>query len=280
MSDTFCGNSCESCEQRTYLGCPGCKAGPGMPWGGNCGVAKCTRGKGHRSCEDCGLVDNCHTFRARLTMPQYWRKRKDSEDARKADIARRAVGMGKWLWTLFWLTILWNIISYLSNDSVVDATSTLFYLGVILNLVLSVATGIVMLKLSSEEELYRTAGIFTLLSAFGNFAMNLSGSNQILYLLIAIPAVVLTFMAEHKQYKAHAEALVEVDRELSEKWDRLWRWFLGSYGAVVVSLFLAVIPLIGILILFVSATAILVVNILKLVYLYKTAKAFRDYSPH
>lgn len=69
MAETYCGKSCLECGQKDVLNCPGCKAGPGKQYGGDCELAKCCRSKGHQECSTCGFNGNCGTLRSKDRMP-------------------------------------------------------------------------------------------------------------------------------------------------------------------------------------------------------------------
>ena len=70
-----------------------------------------------------------------------------------------------------------------------------------------------------------------------------------------------------------------MDLELSEKWRRLWKWYIGTYLALFAGIFVALIfAWLGLLVVLASAIGTLVVAILKLVYLWRTARTFREYE--
>ena len=65
---------------------------------------------------------------------------------------------------------------------------------------------------------------------------------------------------------------------LSEKWIRLWKWYMGTFLGIIGGTVLAVmIPLIGMIIVLGATIGTMVVSVVKIVYIYKTAKAFRNY---
>ena len=69
MAETYCGKSCIECAKKEILNCPGCKAGPGRRFGGDCRLAQCTREKGHEACETCGFRGECSNLKRREEMP-------------------------------------------------------------------------------------------------------------------------------------------------------------------------------------------------------------------
>ena len=95
-------------------------------------------------------------------------------------------------------------------------------------------------------------------------------------LLISLPAAVVGLVGTYQEYTAHAAILDGVDESQAEKWRLLWKWkiglTLGIFGCLVIML---IAPLLGILAVFAVLIGILVVAIVELVYLYRTAQAFR-----
>ena len=77
---------------------------------------------------------------------------------------------------------------------------------------------------------------------------------------------------------AHSAVLSGVDNELSQKWEVLWKWYIallqGTFGCLFVAL---ILPILGAIAALGCSVGSIVVGILKLVYLYRTAKEFREY---
>ena len=133
------------------------------------------------------------------------------------------------------------------------------------------------------EEFYKKAGIFVLIaggiSAVDAIATGTAGAVQApaWTWLLTIPAGIIALIGEYNEYMGHSAVLAGVDNELSEKWVSLWKWyiglFLGMLGCILVML---ILPLLGALALLAAAIGVVVVSIKKLVYLYRTAKFFRN----
>ena len=282
MAETYCGKSCDECTKKEQLNCSGCKTGPGRQFGGDCELAKCVRDKGHETCETCGFKGNCGTLRSRESMPDYRIRKMESEKMRKAAIAKRAPVLGKWLWIIFWLIIPSTIGSIMSNENTAKILPGLFMPGQIINAICSLTYGAILLKLGSEEDRYRTAGICALIAGASSAlaAIINGGSDGATWILIfTIPAAIVAIVGEYNEYMAHSAVLSGVDNELSEKWEVLWKWyiglFLGMLGCIIVML---ILPILGAIAILGCAIGTVVVSILKLVYLYRTAKIFREYS--
>ena len=281
MAETYCGKTCAECTKREELNCQGCKAGPGRQFGGDCELAKCVRDKGHEACETCGFKGNCGTLRSRQSMPDYRIRKIESEKMRKAAIAKRAPILGNWLWIIFWLVIPSSIGSIMSHETTAKILPGLLMPGQIINAICSLTYGAILLKLGSEEDRYRTAGICAL-SAGGVSAVvaiiTVAAEEATWTLLFTLPAAVVAMVGEYNEYMAHSAVLSGVDNELSEKWEVLWKWyiglFLGMFGCIIVML---IIPILGAIAILGCAIGTVIVSILKLVYLYRTAKIFREY---
>ena len=283
MADTYCGKICAECTQKEMLNCPGCKAGPGRQYGGDCELAKCCRDKGHEVCDTCGFKGNCGTLRSRDSRPDYRKRKIEAEIRQKQAVAKRAPFLGKWLWILFWLVIPATIAGLMENNVVAESAPSVFWTGRVMTAVCSLAYGIILLKMSAEEGRYRTAGICDLVCAGISLlvAIVTGGTERVTWtLILTIPAAIVGFVGEYNEYMAHSAVLISVDNDLSSKWEKLWKWyiglFLGMFGCIIVML---IVPLLGALAVLGATIGVAVVSILKLVYLYRTAKVFREYQP-
>ena len=282
MAETYCGKTCAECTKREELNCPGCKAGPGRQFGGDCELARCVRDKGHDTCETCGFKGNCGTLRSRESMPDYRIGKIEAEEMRKAAIAKRAPVLGKWLWIIFWLIIPSTIGSLMANETTAKIFPGLFMPGQIINTICSLTYGAILLKLGSEEDRYRTAGICALIAGGVSAVVAIitgTAEEAAWTLLFTLPAAVVAMVGEYNEYMAHSTVLSGVDNELSENWELLWKWHiglcLGLFGCIFVML---IVPILGAIATLGCAVGTAVVGILKLVYLYRTAKIFREYT--
>ncbi len=281
MAETCCRKTCEGCTHKESLGCSGCKAGPGNHWSGECEMAICRKDKGHETCETCSFNATSSTLRERENVPEYRLRKLVAEEDRKKRITQKALFLGKWLWILFWLVIPATLTGFMTNETIVGWFPSLNLPGQILSTICSVAYGLILLKLSSEDEHYRTSGIcFLVVAAVSVVVVCISGGrNDVTWtLILTLPAAVVSLFGEYHEYMGHAEVLNSVDTELSEKWRNLWKWYIGLFAALVGVIIVTLIaPILGMLTLLIVSIGILIVSILKLVYLYRTAKLFREY---
>ena len=281
MAETYCGKTCAECTKKEQLNCSGCKVGPGRQFGGDCELSKCVRDKGHETCDTCGFKGNCGTLRSRESMPDYRIRKIEAEEQRKAAIAKRAPVLGKWLWIIFWLVIPSSIGSIMAHETTAKILPGLFMPGQIINAICSLTYGAILLKLGTEEDRYRTAGICALIAGASSAlaAMINGGSDGATWILIfTIPAAIVAIVGEYNEYMAHSAVLSGVDNELSEKWEVLWKWYIGLFAGIFGSILLMlIIPVLGAIAVIGTTIGTVVVSILKLVYLYRTATIFREY---
>ncbi len=281
MAETWCGKSCVGCAQKEQLNCPGCKAGPGRPWSSDCEISVCCRNKNHDSCDTCNNNRYCGKRSHKDDMPQRRARELAAQEARRAEMARLAPFMGKWLWLLFWMVVPSTIVSILSMDALSSVAPQVCRVGKYLGVACSVIYGLIMLQLSKEKKCYKSAGILRLVTAVVSLLLVLvsgAGSQTNWSLLITLPGGVVGLVATYQEYMAHADALKEVDADQSEKWRLLWKWyiglFVGMFGCLVVMI---IVPLLGLLLLLAVLIGETVAGIVSIVYTYRTAQAFRTY---
>lgn len=190
--------------------------------------------------------------------------------------------LGKLLSILFWLFIPSAIATIMTSNNMSDLAPAIFITGNILCVACSVIYGIILLQMACTEIRYRFAGICSLLYSVVtipiiilSIPVQLSAGT----LIFSIIQTVFAFAFVYTEYTAHASLLSGIDDNLSRKWSCLWKWYFGSDIVIFCSLFfLLVSPILGILLFLVSGIALIVISILKLVYLYRTAKIFRKYT--
>ena len=187
--------------------------------------------------------------------------------------------LAKWMRILFWLIIVSTVANLLTSENVTNAAPPLASAGQILNIAANAAYGVVLLKIASESMNYRNSAICRFITAAVSIAViPISDDTE---LFIAIPVVILSIVmdmvGEYYEFMGHAEVLRSADRTLSYKWLTLWKWYIGTFLGMIGGTVLAVlIPLIGLIVVLASTVGTLVISIVKIVYIYKTAGVFRN----
>ena len=199
----------------------------------------------------------------------------------------------KWIGCLFWLSILGILINILFSGKLLGQITVLDWTGQILSVLLSLGNYAVLFILSRQYSRYRTAAVLLLISEVLNIIFNAAGGAWWGF-PFAIAAAVLSLAGLYHEYYSHAEVAASVNFALSQKWRRLYKWSIASFcismASSLVMLLSAVLAsltptLIGsLLVLLTSITliasllVILVVSILEIIYLSRTARAYRETS--
>ena len=189
--------------------------------------------------------------------------------------------LSKWYKVLFWLVIPGIAANLLTNENIVTEVPALYWPGQILTVLYAVAYGWVLLQLAAENSRYRKAGIWlivsTILLVFADALANVGVGAAAISLLIGLVAVGLSIAGAYQEYQGHSEILSDVDAVLSEKWLKLWKWYVivlvVSFAGMLL-IFLSAI--LGVLAMLFAAIAALVLSVLELVYLYRQAKLFES----
>lgn len=278
----FCEKLCETCTWRERLACPGCQEGPGRAFGGDCGIAACCREKGHQACATCAHLTGCYKRAGRDRAPEERLRRAEAEAQRRRELDRRAPVLGKWLWPLFWLVIPSILGNLMTNETVVSAFPGLRLPGEVVNVLCTLAYGVILWQLRRLEDGYRIAAVCNMAGAAGVFLALFvtKGAGADIALLLLVPASIVQIYGTYREYNAHAAMLDGADDTLAENWRKLWKWeiglLLGLFGCF---LLVMIAGILGLLALLADLIGIIVVSILKLVYLYRTAKLFREHIP-
>lgn len=279
MAETFCGKTCESCEEKLTGRCEGCKKSWGKPVNEDCEIAVCCYGKGHEACETCTFLNNCGKVRGREDMLYYRRRRKEEDERRntrwRETVTERVELMGKWCTVLFWVVIIAQIAGLPGELGMTMLTNSLA-------VILGVAYGAALLQLAPLTGKYRTAGICNIIAAVVVMllgALPTWGDAALWGSMILIPGAVVSLVGDYHEFHAHAEMLAGMDDAFAKKWEGLWKWsirmLLLLFAAVLLIL---IVPTVGALGTMAATMGVLAVEVIKIVYLYRMAKFFRNFE--
>ena len=186
---------------------------------------------------------------------------------------------------LLWLVVPGTIAGLMSDEALSAHWPDLASLGEILGILCRVVYGLLLLSLAKVNGGYRAAGACTLfVVAAGVIVQVLTGSGDPYMkdggaLMVALLSGVAALVGECAECTSHAEVLEPVDIALSQRWRRLWKWYIGAYLALFAGIFVTLLSAwLGLLVMTAATVGSLVVAILKLVYLWRTARTFREYE--
>lgn len=182
---------------------------------------------------------------------------------------------------LFWLVILGNAANLLTNENIAAELPVLYWPGQILTFLFSLAYGWVLLRLVAENRRYRMAGICRIVAAvvslFAESFSNLSVAAAVMGLLLSITALGISLAGGYQEYQGHSEVVSEADTVLSEKWLKLWKWYVIMVVVMAAGMLLIFLSVtLGVLAILFAVIAALVISVLELVYLYRQAKLFES----
>ena len=271
MNEGLCGKSCGDCPH-FQNGCPGCAQGPGQKGTGECELARCRREHGYPACSACRFRVSCGTYR------RWHDAQAEKLDSRREEIDRRLARsrsgpeIAPWLWALFVLSILLLFDVNIQSGETVGNGFTVS-LNVV-ETICSAAYGVVLLRLSREEEAYGMAGVLSLVSSAVSLLSILLVRSPVLLILAAFAAAVLSLVSARYEYQAHAALAERFDPRLGESWRTLWKAVLVVLILGIADIAAVFVPALGMALLIIAAVGGIVTGIAKLVLLWRTARLF------
>ena len=190
-------------------------------------------------------------------------------------IVSRAPLMAKWLMTMFWANIAHIIINFIKIESSVVYTTTQAILVNVCTLIICLA----LFQMRGEDKRYRLAALFMLIPIVLDtvFGVVIGYGDSIgMVILVALISVILSLLAAYNEFHAHSCIVGGLDSELGDRWQKLWVWQIVGIAGTFVSLLLTVLAAgLGAVLVLIVAIYVLVIQIIYLVTLYRSAKAYR-----
>ena len=322
MENSFCGKNCEDCLDKAEVGCPGCKLGPGKASGALCEIAKCCIYREKDECATCENSTSCFLLSTRETMLQKWNGRGRENAATPVTAtatSASAVASGtvsasntenrtnrsrdghdaafvrKSLIALFWLFLIGGIVNVVFDERILGMfPPVVLWSGMLIGFGISIAQGIMMVRLGREELTYKVAGICSLIANSILFVANIiitvvsemieepSGLAagiiiMIFALLLLLGALVLTIISGYKFLVANARVVEWRDPNLSDRWIVMSKLYFGIFlGILVLVLFTFLLPLLGVILMFAYLLGVLAFAVCEYVFIYQTANRFRE----
>ena len=214
-------------------------------------------------------------------MPRRRLRELEERQQRQDWLDRNAPVLAKWLWLLFWLVIPRTLAETLTLDVVASAFPAAGTVGEVLGALASLAYGAFLWQLRTVGGRYRTAALCSLAGSAGSAVILFAVPEESgLWWLMSLTIIGVGLWAIYQEYYAHADVLEGLDDALPGKWRRLWRWEAGSMLALFGCLLLVLLSaILALLILLAASIGLIVAAVLRLVYLYRTAKLFRQHCP-
>lgn len=259
MVDTYCGKNCKQCEQMENDVCVGCISEAEGAKSEKCLVAQCCKELKHNSCWKCGTREGCINYHSAMTP--------------------NAGAIGKWMGMLFLTMIVGVIVSILSLDMVLEKMPQLAVPGFVLSVLVAVIYAGILFVMSSASYSYKVASIAAIISLVPSVVAFIIGGDTVVGTIFKIIALVISMISWYNEIDAHASILADVDNDLADKWRNVWNATICARLATICGALLVLIAMnLGAQLFIVGSVGIVIVEILKFVYLYKTSKAFKRIS--
>ena len=167
----------------------------------------------------------------------------------------------------------------MSNESLKPISPTMYYIGTILGIVVEIIYCIVLFMLRHVEKKYGRAAICTIVGeVLAAIGLVLTEELLVFAVLFMFATVAVSLAGSYFLYYGHAAVLEDFDVEFSEKWKKLWKWQIICLCGAVAGVCLLFLWILGVLLVLASAIGIAVVSIVQMVYLYRMAVMFREYT--
>ena len=188
----------------------------------------------------------------------------------------RAKLLTKLLRYLFLLNIGITLSSLILADAFATFIPNLYWPGVILDVACTFGYGVILLRMASVDSQYRTASYCLLIAgAIRLLSTDMSENTSKFVILLNIATAFVRFIGEYNEMSAHDVLLVENVFDLSEKWTRLRKWYMFAFLTYCVSLMIIILlPTVGAVISIAASFAMIIINALKIYYLYRSYKVF------
>ena len=259
MVDTYCGKNCKQCEQMQNNACIGCISETESAKSEKCLVAQCCKELKHNSCWKCGKREGCINYHSVITP--------------------NAGAIGKWMGMLFFIMIVGVIVSSLSLDMVLEHMPQLVVPSFVLSVLVAVVYAGILFVMSSFNYSYKVAGIAAIISLVPSVIAFIIGGDTAVGTIFKVIALVVSMISWYSEIDGHASVLADVDNILADKWRNVWNATICARLAMICGIFLMFIAMnLGANLYIVGSVGIVIVEILKFVYLYKTSNAFKRIS--
>lgn len=204
--------------------------------------------------------------------------------------ARNAKLLGKWVTVLFWLQIAAIVGEVLASDTVREILPSVYWMGTLLGYGIMIANSVILIRLKAVEDWFGKAGVCYLVSGLSGIvaAVLLLGSAETIGSLLAIAMLIVQLRGNYDECTGYEVVLRGTDNGLAEKWALQWKLEIAFVlGTIIVPVMLGVglifggrvLTVIAGIVTFLAAVGVLVLGILRLVYMYRTAEIFRSYQP-
>ncbi len=190
---------------------------------------------------------------------------------------------GKYFSYIFWLLIPREIAGLMTNQRIGGSVPALLVAGTVIGALCIAAEAYFLWQLKDQNEGYKTAAILyaigAVISIVSGLTAGATNGRAGITVITGIVSAAIALGQFHFSYTAHSEVMSEPSPELSAKWLQLRKYTYIAVGITVGSLILVFIPIIAVFGTLAGAIMVLVVSIMALVALYRSAQVCKNYAP-
>ena len=190
---------------------------------------------------------------------------------------------GKYFSYIFWLLIPREIAGLMTNQRIGGSVPALLAAGTVISALCIAAEAYFLWQLKDQNEGYKTAAILymagAVVSVFSGLAARPSNNSIGLTILAGIANPAIGLAEVHFTNTAHSEVMSEPSPELSARWLQLRKYMFIAVGLTLGSLILLFIPVIAAFGALAGAIMTVVVSIMSLAALYRSAQVCKTYVP-
>lgn len=280
-----CGKSCDSCLHRQELNCPGCIHQSPASLSHTCEIAQCCWTMNYGQCRDCQYFDGCYKRQKREQMAASTARQRRMDEERRTRLNARAREIGNKLWILFWLTIPIMIGNLLSDSGGSPIASVIGWVGLLVSFGCTLAQILILIRLGRVSHHYKISGwcsvglmLLGALMIILGYLITDTGLASTPIIIVSLVDLSLSLLKLYHYYHGHMDILSGYDNNLQARWEQIWNWNLVcllTFGGSIVFMFISVIAS---LLTLASSIGIIVLAVVEMVFLYKTAAFFHTYQ--
>lgn len=226
---TYCGKSCDDCQHKADLNCPGCKAITPESSIERCRITDCCKSRHVKACNLCDRADMCDVIQQRKFISEKRLQKLRADEA--ADRLRTEISASSRIW-----------IAILSYVAIIYLITGLWSAPI--SSVCAAVYAFCLFKLSSQTDYYKTAGKLMsiisgslLLSAFVPLPLIVS-------VILAICILIISLLRICCEFRGHETISYHFDLNISQTYVALRKWYIAIFlTPIVVLLFMLLIPL-------------------------------------
>ena len=186
--------------------------------------------------------------------------------------------LGKWLWIMFLLFIPEVLASFMTMEEF-GFPAFVVASGTVIALVSTFVYALALFKMSKIEPIYRSAALAQFLAMAAQLSIGITSTqaDPAVMGLMSLCVMVVSLYGQIQEFQGHVDIMKKANGAVSIEWNTVLKWYIASFflGIVATILTLVAPGNIAFIFTFVYICVEFVVQVRKIMLLYKSAKVFR-----